>query len=113
MALASQLERQLAWNPLQDFPIWSTAPLALPVSKVEYKFIARRLHELFVKHDDKKTPVRWEGVEGNRQLLVEPGQLEVTAIWGDPHEKVMVNADPLTLPLDGSGGQSSPADKLP
>jgi len=84
-----------------EFPSWSTAPLPLPVSKVEYKFI--------VKRDDKKTPVRWEGVEGNRQLLVEPGQLEVTAIWGDPHEKVIVNSEPLILPPDGSGGHSSAA----
>ncbi|CAE7901548.1 unnamed protein product, partial [Symbiodinium microadriaticum] len=81
-----------------EFPSWSTAPLPLPVSKVEYKFI--------VKRDDKKTPVRWEGVEGNRQLLVEPGQLEVTAIWGDPHEKVIVSSEPLVLP-PGSGGHSS------
>eukprot|EP00913_Durusdinium_trenchii_P008731 g8199.t1 len=44
-----------------------------------------------VKRDDKKAPVRWEGIEGNRQLQVDgsASALEVFATWADPNEKVV------------------------
>ena len=31
--------------------------------------------------------VRWEGVEGNRQLMVDAKDAEVYAVWGDPNER--------------------------
>lgn len=82
-----------AWSPdsalmlstgPQEFPTWSAA-VTVPEGKLEYKFI--------VKRDDKKAPVRWEGVEGNRQLCVEgDSPLEVFATWGDTNEKVVTGS---------------------
>lgn len=82
-----------AWSPdsalmlstgPQEFPTWSAA-VTVPEATLEYKFI--------VKRDDKKAPVRWEGVEGNRQLCVEgDSPLEVFATWGDTNEKVVAGS---------------------
>lgn len=82
-----------AWSPdsalmlstgPQEFPTWSAA-VTVPEGTLEYKFI--------VKRDDKKAPVRWEGVEGNRQLCVEgDSPLEVFATWGDTNEKVVAGS---------------------
>lgn len=92
--------------PLRNFPpgrlpwvlprgSWSTS--SSPLGR------CRRHLQRQVKRDDKKAPaaptaaaregcpeVRWEGVEGNRQLQVEGSALEVFATWGDPNEKAAV-----------------------
>ncbi|CAJ1414023.1 unnamed protein product [Effrenium voratum] len=85
-------------EPAEEFPLWSTQPLPIAAGKVEYKFI--------VKRDDKKAPVRWEGVEGNRQLMVDAKDAEVYAVWGDPNERVVGNVE-ASLSATASHGASS------